>query len=50
MLSDPSLRNGDVNSYEQMQVMLRVMVEKAKANDQLFEETAVEEDQLAAAI
>ena len=52
MLSDPSLTDskGSVNLYEQMRVMMRVMVEKAKANDQLFEETGVEEDQLDAAI
>jgi hypothetical protein len=29
---------------------MKVMVENAKANDQLFEETGVEEDQLDAAI
>jgi hypothetical protein len=30
--------------------MIRVMIEKAKSNDQLFEETGVDEDQLDAAV
>ena len=51
MLSDPSLMEGNFNSPEEkMRVMIKVMVEKAKSNDQLFEETGVDEDQLDAAV
>ena len=50
MLKDPQMSKEATNQFEQMQVMMKIMMQKARASDQLFEETGVEEDQLNAAI
>lgn len=47
MMKDPSMMNVNQMTQEgQMEMMMMAMVEQCRAQDQLFEETGVEEEQL----
>lgn len=47
MMKDPSMLNMNQMTQEgQMEMMMMAMVEQCRAQDQLFEETGVEEEQL----
>lgn len=47
MMKDPSMASMNHMSQEgQMEMMLMAMVEQCRAQDQLFEQTGVEEEQL----
>lgn len=47
MMKDPQMLNMNQMTQEgQMEMMMMAMVEQCRAQDQLFEETGVEEEQL----
>ena len=47
MMKDPSMMNMNQMTQEgQMEMMMMAMVEQCRAQDQLFEETGIEEEQL----